>query len=77
MLTLKKKINAIHIADLEGVLGKYGRAADFKAGAMKCVVCGDTVTAENAGSVKFTKGTPSLVCSSVPCYGEVMRTISQ
>lgn len=77
MLTLKKKINAIHIADLEGILGKYGRAADFRAGAMKCVVCGDTITAENAGSVKFTNGTPSLVCSKVSCYSEVMRMISQ
>lgn len=75
MSVLKKRIKAVHIADLEAVLGKYGKADAFKSGAMKCIVCADTVTPDNAGSIKFTNGEPQLVCGKVSCYGEVVRVI--
>ena len=77
MLAPKKTIKAIHVADLEAVLGKLGMAEAFKSGNIKCDVCADTVTADNAGSIKFTKGVPSLVCSKVSCYGEIMDIIMQ
>lgn len=77
MVVLKKTIKAVHVADLEAVLGKLGMADAFRSGDIKCDVCADTVTADNAGSIKFTKGVPSLVCSKVPCYGAIMETLMQ
>ena len=77
MSVFKKRIKAVHIADLEAVLGKYGKADAFKSGAMKCIVCADTVTPDNAGSIKFAGGEPLLVCSKVSCYGEVIRVLMQ
>lgn len=52
-------------------------AEAFKSGDIKCDVCADTVTADNAGSIKFTKGVPSLVCSKASCYGEIMEILMQ
>ena len=77
MSALKKTIDAVHIADLEAILAKYGMADAFKAGDIKCAVCTDTVMPDNAGSIKFTNGVPSLVCSKVSCYDEIVRVIMQ
>lgn len=73
----KKTVKAIHVADLAAVLDTYGMADAFRAGEIKCIVCGDTVVSDNAGSIKFTNGVPSLVCSKVACYGEVVKVIMQ
>ena len=75
MSAFKKSVKAIHITDLEAILEKYGKVAAFRRGAMKCIVCADTVTSENAGSLKFTKGEPWLVCNKVSCYGEVVKVL--
>lgn len=72
-----KEIKAVHIADLESVLARYGQDVAFKSGAMNCIVCGDTITPENAGSIKFTKGKPSLACSKLSCYHEIVKIIMQ
>ena len=71
----KKVIKAVHVADLEAVLGRLGKAEAFRNGEMKCAVCTDTVVLDNAGSIKFTAGVPSLVCSKVSCYTAVMPMI--
>lgn len=76
MSALKKKtIKAIHVADLDAVLDKYGMADAFRAGKIKCAVCADTVMPDNTGSIKFTDGVPSLVCSKMSCYGEVVKVL--
>ena len=71
----KKEIKAVHVADLEAVLGRLGKAEAFRNGEMKCAVCGDTVVLDNAGCIKFTAGVPSLVCDKVSCYTAVMPLI--
>lgn len=75
MSARKKTIDAVHIVDLEPILDKYGMADAFRAGEVKCTVCGDTVMPDNAGSIKFTNGVPTLVCSKVPCYGKIVSAI--
>ena len=78
MSVLKKKsIKAVHIADLEPILEKYGKGDAFRNGAMKCVVCADVITPENVGSIKFMDGLPSLACSKVSCYDEIVKILMQ
>lgn len=76
MSVLKKKsIKAVHIVDLEPILEKYGKGDAFRNGSMKCIVCAGTITPENAGSITFTDGIPSLACNKVSCYGEIVKTL--
>lgn len=75
MPALKKTIKAVHVADLDAVLDKLGMGEAFRNGEIRCAVCADTVVHDNAGSIKFTNGMPSLVCSKVACYGAVMPAI--
>lgn len=73
----KKTVKAVHIADLEPILEKYGKGDAFRSGSMKCAVCSDAVTPDNVGSIKFSYGCPSLVCSKLSCYDEIVKVLMQ
>ena len=44
---------------------------------MKCIVCADVITPDNAGSIKFTDGIPLLACNKVSCYDEIVKILMQ
>ena len=73
----KKSIKAVHIVDLEPILEKYGKGDAFRSGSMKCIVCADVITPDNAGSIKFTDGIPLLACNKVSCYDEIVKILMQ
>ena len=78
MPALKKMtIKAVHIADLEPILKKYGRDGAFRSGSMKCAVCSGAVTPDNVGSIKYTEGGPTLACSKVSCYEEIVQALME
>ena len=78
MPALKKMtIKAVHIADLEPILKKYGRDDAFRSGSMKCAVCSGAVTPDNVGSIKFAEGGPTLACNKVSCYEEIVPALME
>lgn len=70
-----KEIKAVHIADLSNLLKKYNQLQDFDSGNVKCYVCSDVITLENAGSVKHKGGRLYLTCNKTSCYGKVVKNM--
>ena len=73
MSTQNKEIKAIHMADLNNLLKKYGQLEDFTSGSMRCQVCNDLISRMNVGSIQFTDGKLAFACNKTSCYGQVVR----
>ena len=68
----KKEVKAVHTDDLEDVLKKLGCLDDFLNQRIKCKVCGDIITKENAGSIRRVEGNVQFTCNKTSCYTDAM-----
>ena len=68
-----KEIKAVHIADLADMLGRHGQLEDFEKGRMACAVCAETITLDNAGSLRLVDGKVVFACRKFSCYDELVR----
>ena len=68
-----KEIKAVHMADLAGILGRHGQLGDFEEGRIACSVCAETITRDNAGSLRFVDGKLVFACRKFSCYDELVR----
>lgn len=73
MSAQRGEIKAIHIADLENLLKNYGQLDDFVNGQMKCPICSDKISLDNAGSAKKVNGQLVLACNKVLCYEQIIN----
>ena len=67
------EMKAVHIADLADMLGRHGQLEDFEDGRLVCSVCSDTITLDNAGSLRLIDGKVVLACRKFSCYDEMVR----
>ena len=67
------EIKAIHITDLENFLRTYGQLEDFVSGQMKCLICSDQISLDNAGSAKKVNGKIVLACNKMRCYDQIIN----
>lgn len=70
------EIKAVHVADLADMLARHGQLDDFENGRLTCTICSDTITLDNAGSLRFIDGKLVFACSKMSCYDEVVRIAS-
>ena len=67
------EIKAVHIADLAGILDRHGQLEDFEEGRIACAVCAETITRDNAGSIRFVDGKLVFACHDFSCHDELVR----
>ena len=75
MSTQSKEIKAVHVADLEDLLRKYGQLQDFNDGKMMCYTCNDKISVENAGSIKRANGKFLFTCNKISCYNQIVKNM--
>ncbi len=68
-----KEVKAVHIADLENLLKRYGQLDDFKNNAIKCQICQEIVSTDNVGSVKLKDNKLQFTCNKRSCYNEIIK----
>ena len=73
MSTQAKEIKAVHIADLENLLKKYGQFRDFNSGNTKCHICSDVVSMTNVGSMKLENEKFVFTCNKTSCYDQIVK----
>lgn len=73
--TQSKEIKAVHIADLDDILKKYGQLQDFHSGNMKCHVCYHEISSTNVGSMKLVNEKFVFACNKISCYDKIVKTI--
>ena len=73
MSTQNKEIKAVHIADLENLLKKYGQLLDFKNGNIKCHICLNVISPSNAGSLKLVHENLVFTCNKLSCYDQIVK----
>lgn len=74
MPTQTKEIQAVHVAELKGVLARYGTLQDFTDGKVKCQICSDTVTLKNAGSIMRIGENLTMTCNKTSCYLKIIES---
>lgn len=73
MMTEKKEIKAVHMADLSGLLEKYNQLDDFNNNNLKCGICSDTLATENIGSLKLKESSLIFSCNKPSCYSQMVK----
>ncbi len=75
MSTQSKEIKAVHIADLDNLLKKYGQLQDFRSSNIKCHICSNEISPTNVGSIKLVNEKFVFACNKISCYDKIVKTI--
>lgn len=73
MSTQSKEIKAVHVADLDNILKRYGQLEDFAGGNIRCQTCSDKISDTNAGSMRRVGKKLVFACNKMPCYEQMIR----
>ena len=75
MSTKNKEIKAVHIADLDNLLKKYGQSQDFSSGNIKCHACSTAISPTNVGSMKLVNKKFVFACNQISCYNQIVNNV--
>ena len=68
----KHVIKAVHEMDVEGILERFGQLEELKNGTYQCIICMQTLTLENLGSLKRVGEKLVFSCDKIACCHQIL-----